>query len=93
MFNADTKSRSVINAEGAFLISNILSDNSARAAVFGSSLTVPGKTAAVKTGTTDDARDAWTIGYTPQMAVGVWVGNNDNAVMRNGGRVWPDQFG
>lgn len=85
VFNADTKSRSVINAEGAFLISNILSDNSARAAVFGSSLTVPGKTAAVKTGTTDDARDAWTIGYTPQMAVGVWVGNNDNAVMRNGG--------
>lgn len=85
VFNADTKSRSVINAEGAFLISSILSDNSARAAVFGSSLTVPGKTAAVKTGTTDDARDAWTIGYTPQMAVGVWVGNNDNAVMRNGG--------
>lgn len=85
VFNADTKSKSVINAEGAFLISSILSDSSARAAVFGSSLTVPGKTAAVKTGTTDDARDAWTIGYTPQMAIGVWVGNNDNAVMRNGG--------
>jgi len=39
----------------------------------------------VKTGTTDDSRDAWTIGYTPDIAVGVWVGNNDNAIMDNGG--------
>lgn len=74
-----------ISPEGAFLISNILSDNAARAPIFGSSLTVPGRTAAVKTGTTDEQRDAWTIGYTPQLAVGVWVGNNDNAPMANGG--------
>jgi membrane peptidoglycan carboxypeptidase len=40
---------------------------------------------AVKTGTTDEARDAWTIGYAKQLAVGVWVGNNDNTPMNNGG--------
>jgi 1A family penicillin-binding protein len=85
VFSANEKSKNVINPEGAYLISNILSDNNARAPIFGSSLTVSGKTAAVKTGTTDDSRDAWTIGYTPQIALGIWVGNNDNAIMRNGG--------
>lgn len=74
-----------ISPEGAFLISSILSDTSARAPIFGSTLTVPGRTAAVKTGTTDDQRDAWAIGYTPQLAVGVWVGNNNNDPMANGG--------
>ncbi|MNR05064.1 Penicillin-binding protein 1A [compost metagenome] len=53
--------------------------------MFGSALTVPGRTVAVKTGTTDDSKDAWTIGYTPQIAVGVWVGNNDNTIMQSGG--------
>lgn len=76
---------SAISPEGAFLISSILSDNAARAPIFASSLTVPGRTVAVKTGTTDEQRDAWTIGYTPQMAVGIWVGNNNNAPMMNGG--------
>jgi penicillin-binding protein 1A len=85
IFTANDKPRTAISVGGAFLISSILSDNNARAPIFGSSLTVPGRTAAVKTGTTDDARDAWTIGYTPQLAVGVWVGNNNNAVMQNGG--------
>jgi len=85
IFKANETSKKVISAEGAYLVSSILSDNSARAPIFGSSLTVPGKTAAVKTGTTDDQRDAWTIGYTPELAVGVWVGNNDNATMLNGG--------
>lgn len=74
-----------ISPEGAFLISSILSDNNARAPIFGASLIIPGRDAAVKTGTTDDQRDAWTIGYTPQLAVGVWVGNNNNATMLNGG--------
>lgn len=79
-----------ISTEGAYLLSNILSDNQTRSAVFGSSLTVTGtdgrvKNVAVKTGTTDDSRDAWTIGYTPEIAVGVWVGNNDNEMMANGG--------
>lgn len=78
-------SHTAISPQGAFLISNILSDNQARAPIFGSSLTVPGRTAAVKTGTTDEQRDAWTIGYTPQLTVGVWVGNNNNDAMLNGG--------
>ena len=78
-------SKRAISEGGAYLISNILSDNSARASVFGSTLTVPGHTAAVKTGTTNDNKDAWTIGYNPEYAVGVWVGNNDNTPMKNGG--------
>ena len=78
-------SKQAITKEGAYLISNILSDNATRARIFGSSLTVPGHTVAVKTGTTNDNKDAWTIGYTPQYVVGVWVGNNDNTAMRSGG--------
>jgi penicillin-binding protein 1A len=74
-----------ITPQGAFLISSILSDNNARSVMFGSSLNVPGRTAAVKTGTTDEQRDAWTIGYTPQIALGIWVGNSDNSPMSNGG--------
>jgi 1A family penicillin-binding protein len=85
IFKTAEKSKQVLSPEGAFLISSILSDNNARAPIFGSSLTVPGRTAAVKTGTTDEERDAWTIGYTPQLVVGVWVGNNDNTTMLNGG--------
>jgi 1A family penicillin-binding protein len=85
IYTAQEQSKQVISPQAAFLISNILSDNKARAPIFGSSLTVSGRTAAVKTGTTDDDRDAWTIGYTPQLAVGVWVGNNNNQQMRDGG--------
>lgn len=66
----------------AFIISSILSDNAARSEVFGNSLTVSAnRPVAVKTGTTEDYRDAWTIGYTPSLAIGVWIGNNDNAPM------------
>lgn len=67
----------------AFIISNILSDNGARSAAFGTSsiLNIPGKVVAVKTGTTDEKRDNWTVGFTPGVAVGVWAGNNDNSVM------------
>lgn len=67
----------------AFIISNILADNGARSAAFGSNsiLNVPGKTVAVKTGTTDQKRDNWTVGYTPSVVSGVWVGNNDNSIM------------
>ncbi len=61
-------------------ISNILSDNEARTPVFGPSspLAFADRAVAVKTGTTDEFRDAWTIGYTPSIAIGVWVGNNNN---------------
>ncbi len=85
IFTATEKPKLALNQGGAYLISDILSDNNARASIFGSSLTVAGHTAAVKTGTTNDSRDAWTIGYTPSLVMGVWVGNNDNSTMRNGG--------
>ncbi len=73
----------VLSKEVSFLISSILSDNGARSAAFGtnSGLTIAGKTVAVKTGTTDDKRDNWTIGYTPSFLVVTWVGNNDNHPM------------
>lgn len=73
----------VLSEEVAFIISHILLDNNARQEAFGtgSSLRVSGKTVAVKTGTTDEKRDNWTIGYTPSFVVGVWVGNNDNTPM------------
>lgn len=75
-----------LDENAAYLMSNILSDQSARAPIFGNSLSVQGHSkVAVKTGTTNDSRDAWTIGYTPKIAVGVWVGNNDNTVMSSGG--------
>jgi membrane peptidoglycan carboxypeptidase len=79
----EPKEREVMGRDVAFLISHILSDNNARSAVFGtgSYLNVSGKTVAVKTGTTDDKRDNWAVGYTPSVVVGVWVGNNDNSPM------------
>lgn len=72
-----------ISPETAFLISHILLDNNARSAAFGGSsyLTVPGHAVSVKTGTTNDKRDNWTIGYTPNFLTTVWVGNNDNSPM------------
>ena len=75
--------RTTLPEEVAFIISNILSDNGARSAAFGSNsqLIIPGKTVSVKTGTTNDLRDNWTIGYTPDFLVATWVGNNDNTPM------------
>ena len=75
--------RRVLSYDIAYLISHILSDNEARREVFGpkSYLVIGGKTVAVKTGTTDDKRDNWTVGYTPSIVVGAWVGNNDNSPM------------
>ncbi|MCL4390538.1 MAG: PBP1A family penicillin-binding protein [Patescibacteria group bacterium] len=75
--------RRVFSTGVSFLISHILSDNNARETVFGpvNLLQIPGHTVAVKTGTTDLKRDNWTVGYTPSLVVGVWVGNNDNTVM------------
>ncbi|MBW7960450.1 transglycosylase domain-containing protein [Patescibacteria group bacterium] len=77
------KKKQVITPEVAFLISHILSDNNARLEIFGANsyLNIPGKTVAVKTGTTDDKRDNWAVGYTRSITVGVWVGNNDNSPM------------
>jgi len=77
------RKKQVLSPEVSFLISHILSDNNARLEVFGpnSYLNIPGKTVAVKTGTTDDKRDNWAVGYTKSITVGVWVGNNDNSPM------------
>ena len=69
--------------EVAYIISDILADNQARTPAFGagSYLVVPNHTVSVKTGTTNDLRDNWTIGYTPDYLVVTWVGNNDNSPM------------
>ena len=80
----EEKGRRVLSEREAFIISDVLSDNNARSDVFGtrSLLNVSGKTVAVKTGTTNDQRDNWAIGWTPQVVVGAWVGNNDNSPMK-----------
>lgn len=77
------KGRRVLTPEEAFLIADILSDNEARTNVFGpnSLLNIVGRQIAVKTGTTNDKRDNWTVGGNRQALAGVWVGNNDNSPM------------
>ena len=74
----------VVRSEHAYLISSILSDNEARTPMFGANsvLNLPFPVAA-KTGTTNDFRDNWTMGYTPDLAVGAWVGNADYTPMVN----------
>ncbi len=73
----------VLPEEVTFIISDILADNQARAMAFGTNsvLNIPGQYISVKTGTTNDYRDNWTIGYTPKYLVTTWVGNNDNTPM------------
>lgn len=73
----------VLDAEVARKISDILSDNVARTPLYGpnSAIYFGDRQVAVKTGTTNDYKDAWTIGYTPNVVVGTWAGNNDNTSM------------
>ena len=79
------------------MITSVLSDNNARLITYGpdSMLKLP-RPAAVKTGTTDSYRDTWTIGYTPNLTIGVWVGNTDNHPMKEvqssmaHGKIWRD---
>ncbi|PIR60447.1 MAG: penicillin-binding protein, partial [Candidatus Pacebacteria bacterium CG10_big_fil_rev_8_21_14_0_10_45_6] len=77
----------VMDRAPAYLVSHILQDNAARQQAFGlrSELVVPNQIVSVKTGTTNDLRDNWTIGYTPEYLVATWVGNNNNTRMN--GRV------
>ena len=79
----EENSERVLNTEVARQISSVLSDNRARTPAFGeySALYFPGFDVAAKTGTTNDYRDAWIIGYTPTISVGSWAGNNDNTPM------------
>lgn len=74
--------RQVLSPEHAYLITDILADDQARCAAFSCpSVLELSHPAAAKSGTTDDYRDAWTVGYTPHLATGVWVGNSDNSPM------------
>lgn len=77
------KKKTVLSQQSARMINEIMSDNSARAYIFGTknSLTLGNRPVAAKTGTTNDFHDAWTIGYTPSLVAGVWVGNSDNKKM------------
>jgi membrane peptidoglycan carboxypeptidase len=82
----EDKGTRVLDENPNYLVTNILSDDSARAEIFGMGgvLTLPGRPVAAKTGTTDEYRDAWTFGYTPSVVTGVWAGNNDNTEMNHG---------
>ncbi len=79
-------SQEVFPSQIARQISSILSDNDARAFIFGAQnyLILPDRQVAAKTGTTNDYHDAWTVGYTPELVTGVWVGNNNNTEMKRG---------
>ncbi len=92
----DRRGGRVISAQHAYLITHILSDYQARCPAFGcpNTLQLDDRIAAAKTGTTTDYRDAWTVGYTPELVTGVWVGNSDNTPMidvpgsRGAGPIW-----
>lgn len=77
----------VLDTEIARILNDIMSDNDSRVPIFSprSSLYFPGRQVAAKTGTTQDFRDAWVVGYTPSIAAGVWVGNNNNTPMNQSG--------
>lgn len=92
-----TPGEQVLDERVAYLLTDILSDNEARAPTFGfNSVLQIGRPAAVKTGTTSDYHDNWTVGYTPELVTGVWVGNADNSPMVNlsgvagAGPIWHD---
>jgi membrane peptidoglycan carboxypeptidase len=81
-FTPDPKQ--VIPEQSALLINSILSDNNARLPLFsaGSRAMFSDREVALKTGTTNDLKDVWALGYTPQITVGTWAGNNNNASMK-----------
>lgn len=82
----DDGGKKVLEANIARMLNDILSDNAARTYIFGEKnyLTLSSRPVAAKTGTTNDYHDAWTIGYTPSIVTGVWVGNSDNTAMKRG---------
>ncbi|MGC9598908.1 MAG: transglycosylase domain-containing protein [Minisyncoccia bacterium] len=82
------QSTRVADPQSVRLVNDILSDAEARSGLFQNSLNLtvfPGYDVAMKTGTSNDYRDAWTVGYTPSLVVGVWAGNNDNTPMQRNG--------
>jgi len=83
---SETERREVLSPQVAYLMTSILSDRESRWAAFGhpNALELSGdRPAAAKTGSTNDWRDAWTIGYTPQLVAGVWIGNSNNTPMED----------
>ena len=95
-----TDGRRAVSPQVAYLISSILSDNAARMPEFGADSPLAlDRPAAAKTGTTSDFHDNWTVGYTPDLVAGVWVGNADNTAMRDvtgisgAAPVWHDFMG
>lgn len=87
--------KQVLSPETSYIITDILSDNKARLMAFSqNNPLVLDRPAAAKTGTSNDFKDSWTVGYTPDLVAGVWVGNNDNTVMDGvagsvgGGLIW-----
>ncbi len=82
----EVKNSRVLNENVAYMISDILTDNVARMPLWGnySMINFPDRDVAVKSGTTNNLRDAWIMGYAPNLAVGAWVGNNDNSAMGGG---------
>lgn len=83
----EKKETEVLSKNAALTLTDVLSDNQARVPTFGSrsSLYIDGYDVAAKTGTTNSNKDAWLIGYSPNISIGVWTGNNDNTPMKKGG--------
>jgi len=75
----------IFSTEVAYIMADIMSDDVARAPAFGANteVTLPDRKVAAKTGTTNGFKDNWTMGFTPQLTLGVWVGNTDNESMKN----------
>ena len=88
----------VLDPRAAYMISSVLSDRAAKLFTYGRNtpLVFGDRAVASKTGTTDNIRDTWTDGYTPQLAMVVWVGNTDGHPMQQGlstmtaGKIWPE---
>jgi membrane peptidoglycan carboxypeptidase len=97
----EPKGQQVLSPVVSYMVADVLADIAARRPMFGNVLDLSGqasgqRTAAVKTGTTNDYKDSWTIGFTPSLAAGVWVGNTDNSAMSQvagslgAGYIWKD---
>jgi len=83
IYEKKIKTKKIFEPEYAYMINDVLSDNQARAPIFGnnSKLIIKDKRVAVKTGTTNNLKDNWCIGWTPELLVAAWVGNNDGQPM------------
>ena len=98
LYEYTPKGTQVIDPRLAYQITSILADDKARQPTYGanSPLLLPGRPAAVKTGSTDEYRDSWVVGYTPDLVTGVWVGNSNNSPMKDvlgvagAGQIWHD---